>query len=595
MKRFLEESKLLLIFYRRIYGRYAFKSALLVFFGFTNGILGSIGILSLIPFLTIVNGNSLDQDNPVMRFMAGIFEFFDFVPSAYNLLGIIVCIFILKAIVAFAFTYMSGYLNIKISNGLKEDFFSRSLTSKWSFLSGQKIGYMEHALLNDLPVTSTFLNRMYDTLNNIMTFTAYAVTAFFVSPSATSAMLVLGMVFLALYKLVTLKIRSYTNSANLNKRSTLHFINENVLGMKTLKAMGRELAAISSLKALLKKSEALSLKLLTIGSAIKSPTEPMSVIFVAVLFMFTRNDPGFSLASFGVIVYLVHRLFIYIDKFQDTIYVINSSIPSIKRIMELSGDLDRNHETDIGTSSLQFNDSIEFKNMSFSYGSKTIGLNNINIKIKKGNTVGIIGPSGAGKTTLVDLLLRLLSPTGGVILADGKDIKDISIVEWRKSIAYMPQDLFLFDGSIGDNIKFFDDSVTVEDIIKASQDANIYEFIKKLPKGFDTSVGDRGMALSVGQRQRIVLARALARKPKILVLDEVTSSLDGESEALIKESIKGLKGKVTVIIVAHRLSTIAGVDHIVAIKDGAVVEEGSPEELLKETNSYFYKMHASAK
>lgn len=202
---------------------------------------------------------------------------------------------------------------------------------------------------------------------------------------------------------------------------------------------------------------------------------------------------------------------------------------------------------------------------------------------------GIIGPSGAGKTTIIDLFLRLLHPQEGEILIDGINIDEIDKKSWHNNIGYVSQDIFLLNDTIENNIRFYSDSLNHKDIAEASKSANIYDFIETLPDKFQTFVGERGIQLSGGQRQRIVLARILARKPQILVLDEATSALDNESEHKIQEAIKNLRGKLTILIVAHRLTTVMNTNKILVLKDGFIVEEGSPEELLENKRSYFYK------
>ena len=218
-------------------------------------------------------------------------------------------------------------------------------------------------------------------------------------------------------------------------------------------------------------------------------------------------------------------------------------------------------------------------------------LSNVSFSIKKGEMIGLIGPSGAGKTTLVDILLRLLKPQEGVILLDGKDIAGIAMREWRTNVGYVSQDIFLANDTIENNIKFYDESISRDEIISAVKMAHIYDFIESQPDGFKTVVGERGIRLSGGQRQRIVLARALTRKPQILILDEATSALDNESEVLIQKSIEKLKSKITVIAIAHRLSTVTASDKLFVLDNGKIIEEGNPSELLKNKESYFYKTY----
>jgi ABC-type multidrug transport system fused ATPase/permease subunit len=211
--------------------------------------------------------------------------------------------------------------------------------------------------------------------------------------------------------------------------------------------------------------------------------------------------------------------------------------------------------------------------------------------VQKGEMIGIIGPSGAGKTTLVDILLRLLKPQNGIILADDVDIDSIDLDSWHKNVGYVSQDIFLLNDTIEANIKFYSNSVSQNDVIAASKMANIYDFIQELPNKFDTPTGERGVKLSGGQKQRIALARTLARKPSILILDEATSALDNESEKRIQEVIENLKGKMTVLVIAHRLGTVMNCDNLLVLDKGKIIEEGKPQELLKDKESYFFKMY----
>jgi len=245
----------------------------------------------------------------------------------------------------------------------------------------------------------------------------------------------------------------------------------------------------------------------------------------------------------------------------------------------------------MGNDTFSFKKDIVFNNVSFSYAysDKKI-LNSLNFTLRCGEMLGIVGPSGAGKTTFVDVLLRLHEPQEGTIFIDGLPLSGISLHSWRKNIGYVSQDYFLINDSFLNNIKYYDESISREDAIEAAKMANIYDFIESSANGFDTLIGDRGLMLSNGQRQRIVIARILARKPKLLVFDEATSSLDKESEKKIQQVIENIRGKITIIIIAHRLSTIHHCNTLLVLNDGGVVESGSPDILLSDTSSYFYKV-----
>lgn len=229
---------------------------------------------------------------------------------------------------------------------------------------------------------------------------------------------------------------------------------------------------------------------------------------------------------------------------------------------------------------------IIIKNLSFSYGTRGNTLEKISLMIKAGEKVAFVGPSGSGKTTLIKLLLKFYKPETGDIYLDGKSIKDINTASYRKAFGYVPQEILLFSGSIEENIVWGNHDATPEDIFNAAKYAEALDFIARLPNRFSTKIGEKGASLSGGERQRIALARTLLRKPKILVLDEATSSLDSLSENAIMNTINRIGKNITTIMVAHRLSTIKNCDRIFVLKDGHLVEMGNHKSLLEKNGIY---------
>lgn len=233
---------------------------------------------------------------------------------------------------------------------------------------------------------------------------------------------------------------------------------------------------------------------------------------------------------------------------------------------------------------------IDFNNLSFSYiddNAPTEVFSDLNLHIPASQRVGLVGKSGSGKTTITRLLLRLSDIQNGTVLIDGQDISKVTQSSLRQQIAYVPQEPLLFHRTIAENIAYGREDATIEEIRQAAKDANALEFIEKLPDGFDTITGERGVKLSGGQRQRIAIARAILTNAPILVLDEATSALDSESELLIQEALENLMQGKTSIVVAHRLSTVARLDRIVVLSDGGIVEDGTHEELIKQNGTYF--------
>ena len=245
----------------------------------------------------------------------------------------------------------------------------------------------------------------------------------------------------------------------------------------------------------------------------------------------------------------------------------------------------------------RFEESIQFDNVSFSYdGSSDSILNNVNLEIRRGDVVAVVGESGAGKSTMADLIPRFYDVLHGAVRLDGIDVRDIKLDPLRKLMGIVPQETFLFNDTIRNNISYGTEGVGDESIREAAIAANALEFIEEQSGGFDEVVGDRGVKLSGGQRQRISVARALIKNPPILILDEATSSLDSESEIKVQEAIDRLMRDRTVFVIAHRLSTVVNADKIVVLKDGSIVEEGTHDELLHKNGEYrrLYEMQFRA-
>ena len=235
---------------------------------------------------------------------------------------------------------------------------------------------------------------------------------------------------------------------------------------------------------------------------------------------------------------------------------------------------------------------IEYKNVSFRYNDDYSVLDNVNLKIKAGKTIALVGPSGGGKTTLCSLLPRFYDVTSGSVTIDGLDIRDITLESLRNTIGIVQQDVYMFDGSIKKNIAYGKVDATDAEIIAAAQNANIHEFILSLDEGYDTYVGERGVRLSGGQKQRLSIARVFLKNPPILILDEATSALDNESEQYIQKSLEKLSENRTTIVIAHRLSTIKNSDEIVVVTDVGIQERGSHKQLLENDGIYahYYNM-----
>ena len=261
-----------------------------------------------------------------------------------------------------------------------------------------------------------------------------------------------------------------------------------------------------------------------------------------------------------------------------------NSLSGLDRVLDLLEE-PREMESDTETIQIQRSDfigAIEFNNVSFSYpGADDFALQDVNLSVEPGETIALVGPSGAGKTTICNLVARFYDPTTGVMLLDGTDLVEFDVESYRRLTGIVEQDVFLFDGTIADNIGYANRQATSDEVATAAQIANAAEFIDKLPHGYDTIIGERGVRLSGGQRQRLAIARAVLANPKILILDEATSNLDTESERLIQSSMAALMENRTCFVIAHRLSTIASADRIVVLENGRITEIGTHHSLME--------------
>ncbi|WP_346937934.1 ABC transporter ATP-binding protein [uncultured Clostridium sp.] len=275
----------------------------------------------------------------------------------------------------------------------------------------------------------------------------------------------------------------------------------------------------------------------------------------------------------------IRRLTSFVEQYQ-------SGMSGFKRFVELMDTKPDIVDSDNARELKDVQGEIEFKNATFKYeGSEEI-LSNINLQIEKGKTLALVGPSGGGKTTICHLIPRFYELNEGIITIDGEDIKEITLKSLRKNIGIVQQDVFLFTGTIKDNILYGNPEASDDDVIEAAKNANIHDFIMSLPEGYETYVGERGVKLSGGQKQRISIARVFLKNPPILILDEATSALDNTSELIIQKSLEKLSKGRTTIVVAHRLSTVKNADEIVVLTNNGIVEKGDHKELINSGEIY---------
>ncbi|MBI3291056.1 ABC transporter ATP-binding protein [Candidatus Falkowbacteria bacterium] len=573
------------------FGQYKRQIIILAVLGFISGILEGIGVNALIPLFSFAIGNNNVAEDVISKKIAEVFAALNIDFSVEYLLVLIISLFILKAITFTIVSYIKAVIIADYEEKTRSVLLDKVFKAKWPYLLNQRLGHLENVLMTDVRSSATFLDQISTMIILLINLLIYMVVAINISLNITLITLTIGFILFGLFKPLFFHSKKFSQKTESTNKEIAHHINENVLGIKTVKSMvaGEETVAKGRIYFRALREYGIKLSLFkTITGAI---VQPIGLILVCLIFLFSYKNPSFNLAALIAIIYLIQKIFTYLQQLEKSFHVIGERLPYLESVIKYQNEVEENVEDNTGSGSFIFDHRLEFRNVIFSYNNSKRVLDSITFSISRGEMVGIIGPSGVGKTTLVDLILRLFNPNSGEILLDDKDISTIDLYEWRENVGYVSQDMFLVNDTIANNIRFYSDSVSDEQVKSVAKMANIYDFTETLPDKFETIIGERGILLSAGQRQRVVIARVLARNPKLLILDEATSALDNESELQIQQIIKDLKGKVTVLAIAHRLSTIKDSDRLIVLKDGKIVEEGDPDDLLKDKESYFYKVY----
>src|SRR3989344_8042488 len=587
----LKDNKILAVIklFRQAFGQYKPQIAGMAVLSFFSGILEGVGINAIIPIFSLIVGGG--ADDIISRTIKKFFSYFNLSYTVKYLLIFMVLLFIIKAIVLFITQYLSVRIKADYERNTRENLLKSTFAADWPYLSEQKIGHLDQILTTHINGSSALLFYLGGAILVAANLIVYSLIAINISFVVAMLALVLGGAILFAFKPLFYKNRIISGEFVQKYKILAHYINENIIGIKTIKSMFIGNQVFKRGLAYFDNMRSLNVRVAVLENFTNVVLQPVGLFFIIGIFAFFYKTNTFNFASFAVIVYAINRIFVNIQLSQTQAHKIIAQIPHLMSVLDYEKEIIKHKEEDPGVKKFNFYRLLELKNISFTYKDGSRVLSNASFSVKKGEMIGLIGPSGAGKTTLVDILLRLLKPQEGLVLLDGGDIAEITMREWRTNVSYVSQDIFLINDTIANNIRFYTNSISDEDIKMAARIANIYDFIEKQPNGFKTAVGERGIRLSGGQRQRIVLARVLARKPQILILDEATSALDNMSEVLIQKSIEKLKGEITVIAIAHRLSTVMASDKLFVLDGGKIIEEGSPAELLKNKDSYFYKTY----
>lgn len=492
------------------------------------------------------------------------------------------------------FTFLSSYfmrsLGHKIIKQLRDELYENLIYQSSNFFDHASTGELMSRLTNDVDkLQDAVSNTMGDFLRELFTFFALLIGVFIIDWQLSLASFVLAP--LALIPLIIfsreLRKKGLLNQVKMAKIYTI--LHETITGNKIVKAFTMEKFEIKKFIQATFSYFKTSLKLAWIMSLSSPFMEFIGGLVGAFILIFgTRRiaqgeiSPG-DFSAFLIAIFLMYTPIRRLSRANNTI---QQGAACYERIQELMRITPKIKENPRAYSLPPVKGKVAFENVNFSYSKARSVLYDVNLEVMPAETVALVGLSGAGKTTIVNLISRFYDPTSGRITIDGIDIRDVTLSSLRSQIGLVTQDLILFNDTVRNNISYGQEEISLDEVIRAAKVAEAHDFISKFPQGYETQIGERGQLLSGGQKQRLAIARALLKDPPILILDEATSSLDSESERLIQRALDKLMKNRTTFIIAHRLSTIINADKIVVIDKGRIVESGSHQKLCREDGIY---------
>jgi subfamily B ATP-binding cassette protein MsbA len=512
-----------------------------------------------------------------------------------TIIMIMMIVLFLEVIFMYLFTYYANWLGQKVIKNLRVDVFQKILKFKMSFFDKNAVGRLVTRTVNDIEtIASIFSQGLFMiiadilkmiTVLSVMTIINFELTLVVVS--IFPFLIYATRVFQKSMKVAFEKVRREV--ANLNS-----FVQERISGVKIVQIFNREQLEINNFNDINIKHRDAWLRTVWINSIFFPLAEISTSICIGLLVWYggfnNLNGENISLGTLFLFISMSGLLFRPLRQIADRFNTLQMGMVSTERIFKILED-DSEIKDNGSIDHTSFDGLIEFKNVKFSYVKNQIVIDDISFKIHPGETLAIVGPTGSGKSTIINLITKFYEIDSGSIYLDGNNIDEFKLDNIRNNVGVILQDVFMFADTIFNNITLFNKDISIEDVERSAKDLEIHDFILSLPGGYDFNVSERGGTLSSGQRQLLAFLRVLVNNPDILILDEATSSIDSYSEELIKKATKTITKDKTSIIIAHRLSTVESADKIIYMENGKILEFGNHKELLNVDNGKFKKLY----
>jgi len=556
---------------------------------FTQVIFNILTVVAIAPITDILMEKTVENFSQITKVFNSIFYKLGSNMELMHVFIFFASVTILNSIAAILVEFSILRIKNDVLIHLLTNTISNFFRAKFLFFSQGDMGVMLNSVQQEVSKVGNTFGSIARLTANFLNALIFLILPFSISPSLTIYfILIAGVISSPLWLLHRF---SYSlgkqNTETANKMTGI--LHEALTAAKLIISFGSQQKTVDRYNQSIINHAKVSVKFHTLLGAVSKLFYPLGIVAAlsALYISYLNNMP---LATMAMILFSLNRLVPVIGLLLTGKTTIEGFVPAFEQLEKLNKDAKL---LEVSNGDLIFNtlqNKIELKNISFNYPERELTLNNINVTISKGKLTALLGKSGSGKSTLVDLILGLYEKNNGSILIDGEKLESFDLNTFRDKIGYVPQEPQLFNTSIRENFLWSYPNASEQDMWEACEISNSKNFVFNLPNKLDTELGDRGVRLSGGQRQRLALARALIRKPELLILDEATSSLDSESENLIQKSIDSLIGKVSIIIIAHRISTIRNADYVYILDNGKIVEKGTFKTLSSRKNSHLKTM-----
>ena len=549
------------------------------------------------PIASILPGWVINIGNEISLIFHQVILSGDKIDALIRICVLVFLAFFLKNIFGYLQAYFLAHVEQGTMKDMRDEAYRHLHKLPMSYFKQERVGNLISRITNDVNIVQTSISAAFlNLIREPLTIIVFLVIAISISWKLTLLALIILPFSMLIITWIGLKLRKQSYVIQQKMGDITSILQETISGVKIVKAFGMEKYENKKFMDETKNFFRLMLKIVRVRNTSSPITEILSTAVGVIIIYFggllVLKEQSLSASEFMGFLFAIFQLMPPIKELSSVNNRIQESSAAGDRVFEIIDTKPNISDAKDAVDIKKFSTSIILDDVSFHYeDSEELVLNQLNFIVKRGEIIALVGPSGGGKSTLVDLIPRFYDPTSGRILIDGTDIKNVTINSLRNLMGIVTQETFLFNESISNNIAYGLGDYPQEKIIEAAKTANAHDFVMQMPEGYDTIIGERGVKISGGQRQRLSIARALLKNPDIMIFDEATSALDNESELLVQEAIERLMVNRTTIVIAHRLSTIRNATRIIVLDKGKIVQMGNHEELVKVESGLYKKFY----